>query len=397
MGGGDQYIEFARVFIYFIVLFYCDLLIVRFFGGGDMSHMKELFKPLGVDNIVIACCDIAFWQKRFELLGFERVVAKSGQGIVHSNGYYENYFGTAMSNGAIRIVMVDPNTARFEKGVIKSFIDKYGDMQVLSIGILVDNLAKAKAELAKKGFNGNLYTYKGGDQFGIYAYFNLGFPCHTTFHWNLVERKDTEERLKNDLSVDASFLKPACVDHFAIVCQDLKKWKEIYSALGFRVIYSPREKIAGKYSSMKTVAMQRGAWTVALVEGIDGLKQSQVSAYVRDHGDHSVQHIALGFKNLPVIFGDLSCRGIKFRHDSCGKEKPDFNAVVRRGEDYSGPMLQCFTKSLTKNGLFFELIQRIKNEEKKDKSKQAFHDPTVVSLYRLIEMEEVSGDKSLIF
>ncbi len=45
-------------------------------------------------------------------------------------------------------------------------------------------------------------------------------------------------------------------------------------------------------SSMKIWCIDYGAFGIALVEGIDRSKQSQVSAYVERHGDHAVQHVA---------------------------------------------------------------------------------------------------------
>ena len=149
---------------------------------------------------------------------------------------------------------------------------------------------------------------------------------------------------------------------------------------------------------MRTFALQRGGWTVALVEGVDRKRISQVSTYVEMHGNHSVHHAALLTKNLEGAVESLLARGIQFRLSRILSLPSDLitaKHILHRGEDYGGPLLQCFTKPFEKKnrrgGFFFELIERI-SSGKIQKGKQAFHDPTVIGLFESIEREEMAED-----
>ncbi len=51
-------------------------------------------------------------------------------------------------------------------------------------------------------------------------------------------------------------------------------------------------------SSMKIWCIDFGEFGVALIEGIDRAKKSQVTAFVDRHGDHSVQHVAYDTHDL---------------------------------------------------------------------------------------------------
>src|SRR5438132_2307735 len=81
--------------------------------------------------------------------------------------------------------------------------------------------------------------------------------------------------------------------------------------------------------------------------------------------------------------------------------------VLHEGKDHSGPLLQCFTKPLAsrpskgdgasaEGGVFFELIQRLAQARKVEDGEQAFSDPTVIGLYRSIELEEIGKDAGAI-
>jgi hypothetical protein len=53
--------------------------------------------------------------------------------------------------------------------------------------------------------------------------------------------------------------------------------------------------------SMKIWCIDYGEFGVALIEGIDRARTSQVSAFVERHGDHSVQHVAFDTYDLDAF------------------------------------------------------------------------------------------------
>lgn len=62
-------------------------------------------------------------------------------------------------------------------------------------------------------------------------------------------------------------------------------------------------------SSMKIWCIDFGNFGIALIEGIDRAKQSQVSRYVERHGDHSVQHVAYDTADLDAFLRRLQEMG----------------------------------------------------------------------------------------
>jgi|GEM_PF-7023350 len=351
------------------------------------------YSPAGVDSITFACYSIGFWQPTLERFGFGVVQPQKAkaeeQGVV------------ALAHGDVRLLLIDP-TNRARGAEVDDFLVEHGDMQVLSVAVLVDDAVKAQRELSMVVDCSSVES--GEDAFGEAKRFRLTLPGPSTVTWLLVERP--RQRLPS-----ADSWKSRGVDHFAIAVPDLAQWEDVYHALGFETIYVPKEEIAGEHSGMKTVAVQRGGWVVALVAGVDKALPSQVSTYVRTHGQHAIQHAAIRFDNLREALRELMDRGVQFR---LRRMRPDstvpvvIDDVMHEGKDHSGPLLQCFTKPLARRpnpkdpavseaGFFFELIQRISAAKKESATAQAFHDPTVIGLYRSIEYEEIDQDSGLVF
>jgi 4-hydroxyphenylpyruvate dioxygenase-like putative hemolysin len=368
-----------------------------------MKETQKLFTPLGVDHIVFACYDRHFWQRVFERFGFVAV----------ENEITEEACIVAMMHGDVRIVLVDPEIRTAESKNIETFIRTHGDMQVMSASILVDDVFAAGREFEERGLlkeDGDL-VFLQDDPFGISEGFLVGItvplPHLSTVTWNLIQRFD-----RNFMSPFDSW-KSRGVDHFAIGVDNLEDWQNFYLSLGFDTIYAPpHDKIKGEYSGMKTVAMQRGGWVVALVEGVDSNDLlSQVSTYVKAHGDHAIQHAAIGFSDLYATFEELKKRRVQFRLRRAKQEDTDLepNDVIHVGEDHSGPLFQCFTKpwarrvdredpSMSQSGFFFEAIQRVSEARKAEAlAKQAFDDRTVIGLFNSIEREQVENDRALVF
>lgn len=83
-------------------------------------------------------------------------------------------------------------------------------------------------------------------------------------------------------------------------------------------------------SSMKIWCIDFGEFGIALIEGIDRAKQSQVSKFVARHGDHSCQHIAYDTHDLDAFVDRLKENGgnprgqILARNDGFGLLKQMF-------------------------------------------------------------------------
>ena len=351
------------------------------------------YSPLGIDAITFACYDVRFWEPALRRLGFETIPsdreAAAQQGSV------------AMAHGDVRAVLVDPTTGGAETS---RFLVEHGDMQVLSTGILVEDVAQARQDLSTVVECSPVETVE--DPLGGARRFRIVLPYPSTVTWQVVERLGG----RPVAATDAQW-KARAVDHFAIAVADLSQWEALYHSLGFETIYVPKSEIAGEHSAMKTVAVQRGGWVVALVEGVDREQPSQVSTYVRAHADHAIQHAAVRFDDLRATLRELLARGVQCRLQRL-RQDPNAPAaiedILHEGRDHSGPLLQCFTKPLARRpdlsnpevyegGFFFELIQRIAPVHKAGREGQAFHDPTVIGLYRSIEYEELARDSGLIF
>lgn len=355
-----------------------------------MNNKKRFFTPLGIDHLTIACNDNILSSQVLECLGFNRVKAKQDKTRLFDAEDYDDYFGIAMMLGHTRIFLADPRTKRFTNGSIKQFLLNHGAMQVVEVGIKIDSIRKASEELGNKG-NPLIPQFYYGDTFGDCMTAQFNFSPLSSFILTFVERRDT-------------FC--AGIDHLAIAVEHLDRWMKHYKSWGFEIVYTPRGSeeglIEGKKSAMRTFALRRGGWTVALVEGVNHERISQVNTYINMHGNHSVHHAALISNDLENMVKAWLAKGIQFRLNrnlTSPLERPAVDHIIHRGEDYGGPLLQCFTKPFarvkSRGGFFFELIERISWKENME-GRQPFHDPTVIGLFESIEQEEISGDTGLI-
>ena len=159
---------------------------------------------------------------------------------------------------------------------------------------------------------------------------------------------------------------------------------------------------------MKTIAMQRGGWIIALVQGVDREMRSQVTCYVKAHGNHSAQHIALRFTHIDQALRELSSGQMNFRTHShtMGYPGAEFQDIIHYGKDQKGSLLQAFTKPFLRfvlrdkegvyraDGLFFECLERVSSTD--EAYGRGFYNKTVRGLYESIEQEDVVGDSETI-
>jgi hypothetical protein len=91
-------------------------------------------------------------------------------------------------------------------------------------------------------------------------------------------------------------------------------------------------------SSMKIWCIDFGDFGVALIEGIDRDKPSQVTKFVNRHGDHSVQHVAYDTNDLDKFLHNLKDKGgtprgeVLVRNDGFGVLRQVFARGYEEGD-----------------------------------------------------------------
>jgi 4-hydroxyphenylpyruvate dioxygenase-like putative hemolysin len=144
------------------------------------------------------------------------------------------------------------------------------------------------------------------------------------------------------------------VDHvtYAVAPGTIERWAHLHARLGGGEIVSRIDDVRpnDRQSSMKLWCVRFADFGVALVEGIDRDGESQVSAFVRAHGDHCIQHVAYAVDDLDTYLVELDAMGIKMR-----------GSPVTRNDGF-GPVKQVFTKGLSPGdpaeASFLEFVER---------------------------------------
>jgi hypothetical protein len=136
-------------------------------------------------------------------------------------------------------------------------------------------------------------------------------------------------------------------------------------------------------SSMKLWCIAYNTFGIALVEGIDRAKKSQVSLFTEKHGDHSIQHVAYNTEDLDKFIERLkkySCqlRGDVFvRNDGFGIVKQ----VFTKGHDCMKTVEMTFSEYVERAGIkndkvsfsqqvgkgFYQQIEEAENREDKER------------------------------
>ncbi|HLC95250.1 MAG TPA: VOC family protein, partial [Patescibacteria group bacterium] len=288
-----------------------------------------------------------------------------------------------------------------------NFIHKHGDMQVMEVSIRVDSIRHAVEEMRQWSESQQLTTRNyHEDTFGNCVTVDFVFLYRQAFQYSFTQRLD-------------KFI-PG-IDHVAIAVDSLDQYVQLYKDFGFHVVYAPRKKkglIQGERSAMRTYALRRGGLTIALVQGVDQKDTSQVTMYVRQHGNHSLHHAALLTTHLSKMVASYLANGIGFRLYRVPEIGMDVapKHIVHQSNDADGSFLQCFTKPFTRiqghGGFFFELIERLSSEKEthlfddrtvsvRSPSRsgvaktQSFDDKTVAGLHGSVEREMQTHDNHL--
>jgi hypothetical protein len=109
------------------------------------------------------------------------------------------------------------------------------------------------------------------------------------------------------------------IDHVAYACAKgmIKKWAWYHIEVEGGTLITRIDDVdpTSEDSSMKLWCVSFGSFGIALVEGIDRKKRSQVSTFVELHGDHSVQHVAFATADLVAFLERLHAHGVSPRGD----------------------------------------------------------------------------------
>jgi hypothetical protein len=137
-----------------------------------------------------------------------------------------------------------------------------------------------------------------------------------------------------------SFLRK--VDHITYACAHgtIEKWAWFHTEVeGGRLIERIDDvRPHDPDSSMKLWCVDFGDFGVALVEGIDRRRRSQVTKFVERHGDHSCQHVAFDCHDLERFRRHLLELGghprgqVLLRHDGFGVLKQMFAKGYAEGD-----------------------------------------------------------------
>jgi hypothetical protein len=137
-----------------------------------------------------------------------------------------------------------------------------------------------------------------------------------------------------------SFLRK--VDHITYACArgTIEKWAWFHMEVeGGRLIERIDDvRPHDPESSMKLWCIDYGEFGIALVEGIDRSKKSQVTKFVERHGDHACQHVAFDCHDLQRFRRHLLEMGghprgeVLVRHDGFGVLKQMFAKGYAEGD-----------------------------------------------------------------
>ena len=165
------------------------------------------------------------------------------------------------------------------------------------------------------------------------------------------------------------------IDHITLCVENLDAAEYLFTKiLGFEVIWSARD-VGSDTSSMDTVVIQRGNAKIALMQGRDKIRKSQISEFIEQYGQ-GVQHFALEVEDIDAVCREWEAHGVKF------------SGSVKEGRDGFGPLKQRFTYPLFPgSGIFIELTQRRHGDE----TAKTFVRSTVESLYKDIERNQAAG------
>jgi hypothetical protein len=132
------------------------------------------------------------------------------------------------------------------------------------------------------------------------------------------------------------------VDHITYACAEgtIEKWAWFHIEVEGGTLITRIDDVRPQDtdSSMKLWCIDYGNFGIALVEGIDRNKKSQVTKFVERHGDHACQHVAFDCYDLERFRAHLVTMGghprgrVLVRHDGFGLLKQMFAKGYAQGD-----------------------------------------------------------------
>ena len=132
------------------------------------------------------------------------------------------------------------------------------------------------------------------------------------------------------------------VDHITYACEQgtIERWAWFHIEVEGGTLINRIDDVrpGDPDSSMKIWCIDYGEFGVALIEGIDRAKTSQVTKFVQRHGDHAVQHVAFDTHDLDKFVSHLKKMGgtprgeVLVRNDGFGVLKQMFARGYEEGD-----------------------------------------------------------------
>lgn len=180
------------------------------------------------------------------------------------------------------------------------------------------------------------------------------------------------------------------VDHiaYAIAPGMIEKWAWFHIEVeGGTLINRIDDAVPGSEdSSMKIWCIDFGSFGIALVEGIDRKKKSQVTEFVEVHGDHTVQHVA---------YDTFSLEGYQ---EHLAKYRAGWRGQIFQRNDGFGILKQVFGKGFTAQApgsmSFSEYVERPENTAAVEAGNITFSQAAGKTFYQQIEDARERDDRS---
>jgi hypothetical protein len=182
------------------------------------------------------------------------------------------------------------------------------------------------------------------------------------------------------------------VDHVTYACASgtIEKWTWFHTEVeGGRLINRIDDvRPDDRDDSMKIWCIDYGEFGVALIEGIDRARKSQVTAFVEKHGDHAVQHVAFDTYDLDAFIDHMRRLG----------GSPRGEVLVR--DDGFGTLKQMFARGYSTGAAdetsFPEYVER-PNADTADDVNITFAEETGKGFYDQVAEAVETGDDAPFF
>ena len=181
------------------------------------------------------------------------------------------------------------------------------------------------------------------------------------------------------------------IDHVAYACAQgtIEKWAWFHIEIEGGKLITRIDDVDPNNpdSSMKIWCIGYGSFGIALIEGIDRKKKSQVTLFAEMHGDHSIQHVAYDTTNLDGFREHLQQHGFNMLGEQ----------IVKK--DAFGLLKQMFCRGYSSDlcpaeNSFAEYVQRPRSVA--DELEITFSQNAGKGFYRQIE-EAMTSDRQTTF